>query len=164
VRAQIIILSGPPGAEKSTVAPLLADHFDRSVILPMDELFHFIRRGHIAPFLPDAAQQNEVVSGLLAAAAARYASGATRSSSTASSGPGFSLSISKQRGVLLLSQQRRRPMSQADRAVTPCSIFEGHGRSPLGQHLLFRSRLRGPATTLDRFRDTRLRKLFERLV
>jgi hypothetical protein len=41
----------------------------------MDEFFHFIRRGHIAPFLEDAAQQNEVVSRVLAAAAARFASG-----------------------------------------------------------------------------------------
>jgi hypothetical protein len=55
--------------------PLLADNVDRSVILPMDEFLHFIRKGHIAPFLPDAAQQNEVVSGVLAAAAARFASG-----------------------------------------------------------------------------------------
>jgi predicted kinase len=74
VRAQIIILSGPPGAGKSTVAPLLAEHFDRSVVLPMDDFFRFIRSGHIPPFLPDAAQQNEVVARVLAAAAARYAS------------------------------------------------------------------------------------------
>ena len=75
MRAQIIILSGPPGAGKSTVAPLLADHFDLSVVLQMDEFFHFIRRGHIAPFLPDAAQQNEVVSDVLAATAASAATG-----------------------------------------------------------------------------------------
>jgi chloramphenicol 3-O-phosphotransferase len=75
VRAQIIILSGPPGAGKSTVAPLLVDRFDRGVVLPMDDFFHFIRRGHIAPFLSDAAPQNEVVTGVLAAAAARFASG-----------------------------------------------------------------------------------------
>ena len=75
MRAQIVILSGPPGAGKSTVAPLLADQLDSSVVLPMDEFFHFIRRGHIAAFLPNAAQQNEVVSGVLAAAAVSFASG-----------------------------------------------------------------------------------------
>ena len=73
-RAQIIILSGPPGSGKSTVAPLVAYHFDHSVVLPMDDFFHFIRKGHIARFLSDAAPQNEVVTGVLAAAAARFAS------------------------------------------------------------------------------------------
>jgi cytidylate kinase len=74
VRAPFIILSGPPGAGKSTVAALLADHFDRSVLLPMDEFFHFIRKGHIEPFLPDAAQQNRVVVGVHAVAGAQFAS------------------------------------------------------------------------------------------
>ena len=75
MRAPIIILSGPPGAGKSTVAPLLAEHFALSVVVPMDDFFHFIRSGYIPPFLPDAAAQNEVVTRVLAGAAARYASG-----------------------------------------------------------------------------------------
>lgn len=75
MRAPIIILSGPPGAGKSTVAPLLASHFAKSVVVPMDEFFRFIRSGHIPPFLPEAAKQNEVVTRVLAVAAAGYASG-----------------------------------------------------------------------------------------
>jgi len=75
VRAPIIILSGPPGAGKSTVAPLLAEHFARSVVVPMDEFFHFIRSGYIPPYLPDAGAQNEVVTRVVAGVAARYASG-----------------------------------------------------------------------------------------
>ena len=75
MRAPIIILSGPPGAGKATVAPLLASRFAKSVVVPMDDFFHFIRSGHIPPFLPDAATQNEVVTDVLAAVAVRYASG-----------------------------------------------------------------------------------------
>jgi predicted kinase len=75
LRAPIIILSGPPGAGKTTVAPFVAGEFDLSVHLPMDDFFHFIRTGYIAPFLAEATPQNDVVIDALAHAASRYALG-----------------------------------------------------------------------------------------
>jgi hypothetical protein len=57
------------------VASLVASEFNMSAHLPMDDFFHFIRAGHIAPFLAEAAAQNDVVIDVLAKAASRYALG-----------------------------------------------------------------------------------------
>lgn len=75
MRPSVIVLTGPPGAGKSTVARLLADRFEMSVLLPADDFWHYIRRGKIAPWLPEANGQNRTVVGLLASAAAGYAQG-----------------------------------------------------------------------------------------
>lgn len=50
----VIVITGPPGAGKSTVAGLVADRFEAAVLLPADEFWGFIRRGHVAPWLPEA--------------------------------------------------------------------------------------------------------------
>ena len=44
-RGQVIVLAGPPGAGKSTVARLLADRRSPSVHLHCDDFWHYIVRG-----------------------------------------------------------------------------------------------------------------------
>jgi adenylate kinase family enzyme len=72
---RVLIVTGPPGAGKSTVSRQLADRMTPSVHLHSDDFWHFIRQGHIAPYLPQAHHQNEVVIDVLVGAAFRYATG-----------------------------------------------------------------------------------------
>ena len=71
----VVVLTGPPGAGKSTVARLLADSWPFSVHLHSDDFWHYIRQGRIAPYLPQAHRQNQTVMDALAQAAFAYAAG-----------------------------------------------------------------------------------------
>jgi cytidylate kinase len=73
--APLLIVTGPPGAGKTTVARVLAEKFDPSVLVEGDAFYGFLRRGAVAPWLPEANSQNTVVTEAAAAAAGRYASG-----------------------------------------------------------------------------------------
>jgi chloramphenicol 3-O-phosphotransferase len=72
----LLILTGPPGAGKSTVARLVAERAARPTVhLHTDSFYAWIRTGFVPPYLPEAARQNEVVLGVIAEAACGYARG-----------------------------------------------------------------------------------------
>lgn len=72
----IIILTGAPGAGKTTLAPLLAaSAADRAVHLHSDDAYSSIKKGFIKPWLPESQAQNETAMKALSAYAAAFAQG-----------------------------------------------------------------------------------------
>lgn len=72
----ILILTGPPGAGKTTTARSLVMVSDGPAVhLHSDDFWHFIKKGAIPPYLPEAHKQNEVVMAVLAEAGDGYARG-----------------------------------------------------------------------------------------
>ncbi len=72
-RQPVLILTGPPGVGKSTVAAILANRVAAGVHLESDLFFHFIRGGHVEPWRPESHEQNQVVMRIVGEAAAAYA-------------------------------------------------------------------------------------------
>src|SRR5204862_7215634 len=73
--SSVLILSGPPGAGKTTVASLLTADAERAVHVEADTFFRFVRGGYIDPSTPPSHEQNGVVMRAVADAAAAYAHG-----------------------------------------------------------------------------------------
>jgi predicted kinase len=69
----VLILTGAPGAGKTTAARLLAAEFERAVHLESDWFFDVIEAGFIEPWKPESQRQNQVVMNVVARAAAGYA-------------------------------------------------------------------------------------------
>lgn len=74
---RIVILSGSPGVGKSAAAALLAGEspLSRSVHMHTDDFYGFLRKGASAPHLPQAHEQNRIVTQSFLAAASCFARG-----------------------------------------------------------------------------------------
>lgn len=76
VSNEVIILTGPPAAGKTTVAELLAAKASvPTVHLTTDLFYRSIRTGFVLPFLPEAHRQNEVVIEAIVGTVATFARG-----------------------------------------------------------------------------------------
>lgn len=51
---QVLILTGPPGAGKSSVAQAICERFDRMIHIPVDDLRHWVKAGYRHPWMEDA--------------------------------------------------------------------------------------------------------------
>ena len=71
----LLVVTGPPGAGKSTVAAALAGAARPSVLVEGDAFFGFLASGAIEPWLPESNEQNTVVTEAAAAAAGAFALG-----------------------------------------------------------------------------------------
>src|SRR5215467_14602026 len=71
----VLVITGPPGAGKTTVSSFVAESFEPSVHLEGDVFWHFIRRGYVEPWRAESAAQNRVVVRALARATDAYATG-----------------------------------------------------------------------------------------
>ena len=73
----VLILTGPPGAGKSTVADILARQSESPAAhLHTDDFYdRYIKSGYVLPWLPESQKQNETVTRAIAAAACAYAVG-----------------------------------------------------------------------------------------
>lgn len=85
----LLVVTGPPGAGKSSVARVLADAAPRSVLIEGDAFFGFLASGAIEPWLPASNDQNTVVTTAAASAAGAFAVGGYASVYDGVVGPWF---------------------------------------------------------------------------
>lgn len=73
--SSLLCIAGPPGAGKSTLSALVSSLRSPSVLIRGDEFFRFLDQGKVAPWRPEATDQNRVVIQASGAAAGRYVRG-----------------------------------------------------------------------------------------
>jgi cytidylate kinase len=66
---ELVVVTGPPGAGKSSVSEQLANGFTPSALVAGDVFFAMMKQGYILPWLPAARRQNSVIIEAAAAAA-----------------------------------------------------------------------------------------------
>ena len=73
--ADLLLVAGPPGVGKSTVAALVAARADKSVHLHTDDFYAWIAKGYVEPWRAESYDQNVLIFQVAAGAADRFATG-----------------------------------------------------------------------------------------
>lgn len=69
------IISGPPGAGKTTVSKIVTKTYDLGVHLHGDDFWDYIASGFLEPWTPESSTQNETVMRAIASAAGQFVEG-----------------------------------------------------------------------------------------
>jgi predicted kinase len=123
--ADLVVVTGPPGAGKSSVAQALADGFPRTALVRGDDFFGYVSRGWVAPWLVEAREQNDVVLTAAASAAGRFAVGGYTVVYDGVVGPWFLRAFAAATGLRALSYVVLLPSESA--CVTRVAERSGHG-------------------------------------
>ena len=75
LEGEVLVVTGPPGAGKSTLSAALVRRLEKGVVVEGDPFFDWVRQGFIPPWEPASHAQNETVIRAIGAAAAQYAAG-----------------------------------------------------------------------------------------
>lgn len=121
----LFVVTGPPGAGKSTVALLLAERHDPSVLVEGDAFFGFLATGAIQPWLPESNGQNGIVTDAAAAATARFVTGGYTTIYDGVLGPWFIDRFLASAGIETIDYAVLLP--SVDRCVQRVATRTGHG-------------------------------------
>jgi hypothetical protein len=123
--ASLIVVTGPPGAGKSSVASVISERSPGSVLIQGDAFFGFLGQDAILPWLPEAHDQNEVVVSASAAAAGRFVTGGMTTIFDGMIGPWFLPRFVEETGLDQLQYAILFP--SVERCVERVATRVGHG-------------------------------------